>query len=444
MYPINIGQLASMVGGKLIRGNPQLPVRQVYFIDPNRKLSQQLKKLHQEPSASVVIPEGTILGIATEHALITAPNPKVGLWKLLQWQRSRSQATFIGITGSSGKTTTKEMIAEILKRKFRTLKSKDNQNVAGTIHHHLLRLDPRDEAVVLEMGMSDLGNIRRQCQIAKPSIGVVTCVKEAHVGSLGSSLQNVVRAKQELVDGVPPKGMLILNADDAGIRKLNTLHRRKLTYGIKNHAVFQAKEVRYTPSGMSFNVRNASYQIPTWGIHNVYNALAAITTGYLLKVPVKDMQMALQSFPLPKMRLQKIVGQKNRLLINDAYNANPTSMIAGLEVLRNVAGRRHHVAILGDMHELGALSESGHRNVGSFVAKTKPSFLVTVGTMAAHIARAAFAAGYPKSRILTIANRPLAIAKFLHTKMPPGSVFYFKASRKMKLEDIVRPLQADV
>ncbi|SDW75547.1 UDP-N-acetylmuramoyl-tripeptide--D-alanyl-D-alanine ligase [Marininema mesophilum] len=455
MYPIDLGHLASVIGGKLIRGTPQTPVKHVlyefpkhlesgvvFIINPGRSLSRQLHELQRKASAGIVAPKGLEHRIPSRHPLISVRDTKQALWRLLHWQRSRSNAIFIGITGSSGKTTTKEMAAAVLMRRFRTLKSRDNLNVARTIHHHLLRLNPSQKAIVLEMGMSRLGDIRKQCQVAKPSIGIVTCVKEAHVGSLGSSLHNVVRAKQELIDGVSPNGLLIVNGDDDGVRKLNTKGRHTWTFGIKQRATVQATNVRYSKGGMGFHVRGVPYQIPTWGVHNVYNALAAIAVGFLLKVPVSNIQKALRTFPVPKMRLQKIGGRRGRLLINDAYNANPSSTMAGLEVLQQVAGSGHSVAVLGDMHELGKLTAQGHRNVGIKVAQTRPSFLVTVGPRAAQIGVAARIAGYPANQILTCANRPLAIANFLHTKMPANSVFYFKASRIMELEHIVRPLRA--
>ncbi|MFC4077976.1 UDP-N-acetylmuramoyl-tripeptide--D-alanyl-D-alanine ligase [Salinithrix halophila] len=448
--------MASLLGGRLIRGNPRTPVRHtvyggtrylrdgvVLILHPKQNVQRQLKGLYEKKSAGVIVPQGWQHRIPSSHAVITVPDTNQAMWTLVRWQRAKSKAIFIGITGSAGKTTTKEMTAVIAAQRYRTLKSYANNNLASLLHYHLLRLTPRHQVAVLEMGMASLGNIRKQCLYAKPSIGVVTNVGEAHVGSLGSSLANVVRAKQEMVDGVQPGGTLILNVDDPGTRKLNTrrFRGRILTFGIKHPATVRGSHIQYTKAGMTFRVGGALYQIPTWGHHNVYNALAAITIGRQLGVSVPAIQQALRTFPVPKMRLQRLRGRRQWLLINDAYNANPTSMEAGLGVLRRVAGKGHSVAVLGDMHELGKFTQKGHRDVGRVAANLRPSLLITVGPQAAQIAKAAVTAGYPANQTRSFANHPAKIAAFIYKNVPAGSTLYFKASRKVELERVVKRLR---
>lgn len=401
------------------------------------------KLLRAKPSAGVITSSAWKDKVPVHHPLILVSDPTIALWKLAYWQRNRSKALFIGITGSQGKTTTKEMLASILKRKYTTFKSPANHNLAAFIPAHMFYLNSGHQVAVLEMGMSSLGNIREQCSVAKPRIGIVTNVGEAHVGKLGNSLQNVVRAKQELVDGIVPNGLLILNADDPGSKKLSLgrFRGKIITIGINNPATLQAKNVKFLLDGMHFTVNQVPYHIRTWGIHNVYNALAAIAAARELKVPTPIIQRGLLTYYAPWARLQRLSGINRSVLINDAYNANPSSMIAGLKVLQRVAQKRPSIAVLGDIYELGSHSASGHARVGKFVAKVKPTYLITIGPQAAIIARTAAAHGMPAHRIRSFSSQSAALAH-IRSMMPKGAVLYFKASRKVQLEWLVKQLRA--
>ncbi|PTX55061.1 UDP-N-acetylmuramoyl-tripeptide--D-alanyl-D-alanine ligase [Melghirimyces profundicolus] len=457
MFPIELGKLARVIGGRIVRGNPNLKLKHglyqrtsplpnhgVVFLRLNTQTgAKELQRLQPKPTTAVVVKKGLEHRVPRTCAVITVHHVMNSVRNLIRRERSRSRAAFIGITGSCGKTTTKEMTAVVLSRRFRTLKTIANYNVASMLPFNLIRLRPDHQAVILEMGMSSLGNIRRQCEVAKPHIGIVTNVGVAHVGSLGGKRSNVVRAKQELVDGVRPGGTLIINADDKGTRKLNTRRFRGkiITYGVRNRAHLQAGDIQYTRQGMSFRVKKKKYEIPLWGEHNVYNALAAIALARHLGVPRREIRKGLSRFRPPKMRLQRSRGIKNCLLINDAYNANPNSMIAGLKVLKKVAKEKPSVAVLGDMAELGRLSKKGHRRVGKKVAKLNPDYLFTVGPKAKEIGRAAIQSGYARNKVRFCQNRPQKVAKRIKKKVPPGSILYFKASRKTKLEQTVKLLK---
>lgn len=456
MYPMRLGRLASLIGGRLLRGTPQTSVKHavfgstrhlregvVLFFKPQKNVEKQLRSLQIKRSAGVIAPKGWSRRIPPSHAVIEVSDPKQALWKLVHWQRAQSRAIFIGITGSAGKTTTKEMAASILSTKYKVLKSVANNNLYSLMPGNLILLHPKHQVVVLEMGMAGFGNIRKQCLVAKPSLGIVTNVGEAHVGKLGHSLANVARAKQELIDGLAPKGTLILNADDPGSKRLNTRRFRGqvITLGIEKPATIRATRVKYTKNGMSFYIGKVPYHIPVWGRHNIYNALAAIAVAKQLNVPTPWIQKGLQNFPAPRMRLQRIKGIKNWLLINDCYNANPSAMIAGLKVLMRVAGKKQSVAVLGDMHSLGKLSLQSHRQVGKFVAQLNPSTLITVGPQAVQIAKGASAAGY-KGKIRSLPNQPETVANYLRKNIPEGSVLYFKASRKTALEKTVNKIRS--
>ncbi|RAL22557.1 UDP-N-acetylmuramoyl-tripeptide--D-alanyl-D-alanine ligase [Thermoflavimicrobium daqui] len=299
--------------------------------------------------------------------------------------------------------------------------------------------------LLLEMGMKSLYNIKRQCSIVRPHIGVVTNVGEAHVGSLGN-LDIVVKAKQEIIDGMRPRGTLFLNADDARSRKLNTRNfiGKIRTFGIKNPAYIRGRNVHYTSRGMKFeakiNGKIYPFFIPTFGIHNVYNALAAIGVSLSMGVPIKAIQTGLARFHAPQMRLQLIRGQASRLLINDAWNANPTAMAAGLHVLKNIAGSRPTIAVLGDMLELGRLTYSSHQRIGRLIARLNIDHLITIGKNARIIAQSAIQSGFDRSRVTVCHSREEVLYHLSYA--PRNALIYFKASRKLHLEKIVKRFKA--
>ncbi|TCS93831.1 UDP-N-acetylmuramoyl-tripeptide--D-alanyl-D-alanine ligase [Hazenella coriacea] len=455
MFPITLGQLARVVGGRLIRGNPSSPVRfaiyqqvrhlgtgKVLFLYTSFSKKFNLSELRSKKSAGIITTAQWASSIPHHHPLIIVSNVNEALWSLARWQRQKSKALVIGVTGSQGKTTTKEMLASILMKKFITFRSPSNLNVAAYTPSHLFHLTGRHQVAVLEMGMRSLGNIRRQCILAKPKIGIVTNVGEAHVGNLGNTLDNVARAKQELINGLDPKGILILNADDPGSKKLSLKNFRGkvIRIGIKNRADLQATAIRFQLNGMHFKVNGVPYYIKTWGQHNVYNALASIAVARQIGVPTQSIQQGLLHYSSPYMRLQRVQGKNKRLLINDAYNANPSSMIAGLKVLNYISQKRPSVAVLGDIGELGKYSANGHARVGRYVAQTKPTYLITIGSQAAIIARTAQAHGYPANRIRTFTKQAQAL-HYIHSTIPSGSIVYFKASRKVGLEWLVKQLR---
>lgn len=456
LFSLTLGQLAKIVGGTLIRGNSFTPVyhtayQNTKFIGPGkvfllgtRFLSKfKISDLHSKKSAGIIATHQWKKKVPSHHSLILVKNADEALWNLARWQRKKSKALFIGVTGSQGKTTTKEMLSSILKLKYVTLKTQANNNLAATVPAHLFYLNPKYEAVVLEMGMASLGNIHQQCLYAKPKIGIVTNVGEAHVGSLGSSLKNVARAKQELINGVDSNGFLALNADDAGSKKLSiSKFKGKVVYfGIKKPADVRAQNIKFGQDGMHFQVDGVSYRIRTWGLHNVYNALAAIAVALHLKIPTSLIQRGLINYRHPSMRLQKISGINQHFLINDAYNANPTSMTEGLKVLRKLSQNRNSIAVLGDMSELGKHTNSGHDKVGKIVSVTRPNMLVTIGHKAERIARSAISNGFPKNQVRAFSTQANAL-RYIKKSAPPGSIIYFKASRALGLEWLVKQLRA--
>lgn len=392
----------------------------------------------------VVMPTSLYKAVPSTIPLIRVNDSTRAFWQLALWNWRQHRVKVVAITGSAGKTTTTAMLTAILKRKYRLIQTEGNLNTFTFLPNYLTRLSTRHQLLVLEMGMKSLRNIARQCQIVRPSVGAVTNVGEAHAGSLGGAAR-VVRAKQELIDGMQSGGTLFLNADDPRSRKLST-HRfqgKVFYFGTQSPAAIRAERIRYTTRGMQFDVLIGGQRypilIPVLGVHNVYNALAAIGMARALGLNMTDIQRGLSHFHSPKMRMQLVNGLSRRLLINDAWNANPSAMIAGLKVVRHLANHRPAYAVLGDMLELGEMTRASHQRIGRYVASLPLRGLITIGRHARLISQAALRHGMPRNRVFHFNNHGDLIRHLRRT--PSGSVIYFKASRKLHLERVVRELR---
>lgn len=460
MKTIPLRQLIAIIDGKKVSGSDHYSIRsvnfgrpsrlqphQVYFYTKKMSWTKQLEAIRQVKPIAVVLPKQlSTQGIPQKVTVIQVSDAYQAFWKLALWNYKQFPVKTIGITGSSGKSTTTEMVTSILKQRYPLIKTENNLNTFSYLPHYLTKLEPKHKLLVLEMGMNSLNNIKRQCQIVQPHWGVVTNIGEAHAGSLGG-LDLVVKAKQELVDGIRKGGTILINADDPRSRKLS-LNRTKgkvLYFGIHNSAFFRASNIRFVSGGMRFNAHIGSQEfpvfLPTYGKHNVYNALAAIGLAWLVGTSIPEIQKGLRSFKPPKMRLQIISGKQGRILINDAWNANPTSMIAGLDVLKQIAPDRLKVAVLGDMLELGNYTKAAHQLVGKHVAKLNLYQLITVGSYGKIIADTAIRHGMNPRRVYHFAHRNDALKHLL--QLPKNVVIYFKASRKLRFEKLVKALRRD-
>jgi UDP-N-acetylmuramoyl-tripeptide--D-alanyl-D-alanine ligase len=418
----------------------------VYFFTRNIDWSKQLAAIRRAHPLAVVLPHQiSTRGIPRKIPVIRVKNAFAAFWKIARWNWKACPVRVIGITGSAGKSTTTEMVASILKYRWPMVKTEGNLNTFSFLPTYLVRLTPRHKLLLLEMGMKSLNNIRRQCAVVKPEIGVVTNVGEAHAGSLGG-LNMVVRAKQEMVDGIKKNGTLFLNADDSRSRKLSLsrFSGKLCTFGIRSKADVRGMKIRYTTGGMRFDAilfgKPVSCFIPTYGTHNVYNALAAMGVARVFGATLKEIRDGLANFRSPRMRLQFLRGRSGRTLINDAWNANPTAMKAGLSVLKYIAPSKKKIAVLGDMKELGAFTRKGHEQIGRFAASLGLDQLVTIGSGGALIASAAVKSGMNKSRVFSYRTHDQVVRHIL-TRTPSGAVVYFKASRSLHLEKVVRRLQ---
>ena len=367
------------------------------------------------------------------------------LHDIASYYRNRFPIPFVGITGSVGKTSTKEMVASALGARYNVLKNEGNLNNEIGVPLTIFRLEPEHEAAVVEMGMSGFGEIRALTSIVRPQVGIITNIGISHIEKLGSR-QNILKAKLELLEGLQPGGLLILNGDDVmlnGVKDL--LQVRTISFGLEEGSDYQAYNIRSRGEmGVDFDIMlgDAEYtvHVPAAGVHNVYNALAALAAGIELNIPVQELIRGIADYSPGKMRLN-VIKTKGLTILNDAYNSSPQSVKAAIDVLGEVEARRR-IAVLGDMLELGEWSEEAHKEVGVYASAGKTDLIITVGDAAAHIAEGAVGAGFNPDRTVTLKDNCEAI-RYLRDAAGPGDAILVKGSRGMKMEEIVNALTAE-
>jgi len=387
---------------------------------------------HKEDTPDV---DGTVIKVADTLR---------ALGNLAAFYRKRFNIPVVGITGSVGKTSTKDMIAAVLSQQYRVLKTEGNFNNEIGLPLTIFNLDKTHECAVIEMGMSGFGEISRLSKISQPDIAVITNIGLSHIEKLGSR-QNILKAKMEILEGLSKNGVVILNVDDqllSGMR--NLLPYKTIFYGLEDDTDYQAFDVKTAgEQGTYFRIEinNKTYEvhIPVPGIHNVHNALAAIAVGIELKVPVEKIIKGIGEFTPGKMRLN-ILNFNGIKIINDAYNASPQSMEAALGVLKDITGTRR-IAVLGDMLEMGSWADKAHKDVGKFAFESGVDVLISVGENGRNIAKGALESGMNPENVHHCENNA-EIVKLLEGFITSGDVVLVKGSRGMKMEEIVERLTA--
>jgi UDP-N-acetylmuramoyl-tripeptide--D-alanyl-D-alanine ligase len=366
-----------------------------------------------------------------------------GLQRLAAFWREKFTARVIGVTGSVGKSTTKELIAAVLSTRLKTLKNAGNLNNEIGLPLTLLKLDDSYERVVLEMGMYDVGEIALLCDIARPQVGVVTNVGPTHLERLGT-IERIVQAKTELVQALPLDGVAILNADDPLVAPMAGQTRaRILTYGLTPTADLSAEEVTSAGlEGIRFAFRYQGERIearlPLLGRHNVYTALRAAAVGLVEGLSWTEIVAGLEVLPsAAQLRLTPVPGPNGSTLLDDTYNASPASTLAALNLLAELEGGRK-IALLGDMLELGSYEEEGHRQVGRRAAGVVDA-LIVIGSRAGWIAAEARRCGLEPARILAVETHQAAVAH-LAEFLRPGDWVLLKGSRSLRLDEVVAAL----
>ena len=460
-------ELARIVGGEILRDSRR-PIRgaavdsravrpgEIFVALPGERTDGHrfLAAAASAGAAALLVthlPEGVHPAALGDVAVIRVDDALAALWAAAAAWRLRFDPLVVGVTGSIAKTSTKEAIAAVLSTDLTTLRSEGNRNNEIGLPLTVLQLGPEHRAAVLEMGMYVGGEIADLARIGRPEIGVVTAVQAVHLSRIGS-LDAIERAKGELVEALPPDGVAVLNADDERVRRMASRTKAPaLLYGFAADADVRAEDVRSAGlDGMTFTLAMAPLRsrvgepvrlpvaIPGLGRLSVHNALAAAAVGHAAGLAPGSIVRGLAAGWVAPHR-----GIVHRLpgltIVDDAYNASPGSVLAALELLAGLPGRR--VAVLGEMLELGEAAEAGHRSVGAAAAATA-DLLVVVGEGARGIAEGAREAGMVAGRILVVADREAA-HEALSDALAPGDVILVKASRGIELELLVDRLVAD-
>lgn len=450
MDKLSVKQISDFIGGKLIGDDVFITSATTdsreakegaMFIgikgervDGNDFASDFLKK-----GGSCAVVEKPI-DIPQGKCVIKVDDTKKAIRDIAEFYRTTLKLDVIAVTGSVGKTSTKDMLNSVISQGFTTFATKGNFNNEIGVPLTVFQLDNAYSKAIVEMGMNNLGEISRLTKIAKPQIAVITNIGTAHIGNLGSR-ENILKAKLEVLECL--EGIAVLNGDDEylwGARE-NITHK-KLYYGIENsNADYVAYDVLCNEKGSCFKIKingsEHSFRINVVGLHHIYNAMAAIICGLHLGMTLEDITKGVENYRTEGMRQKEIVIGKVKL-IEDCYNASADSMKSSLNVLMSMSAEGRSIAVLGDMLEQGEFSEENHRLVGKYAADTQTDTLICVGNDAEFIGDEAKNKGVKN---IYKFDTNLQASRFLSEYIKDGDVVLFKASRGMKLEEVSESLQ---
>lgn len=370
--------------------------------------------------------------------IVTVKDTVKCLQDLASYKRSLYNIPVIAITGSVGKTSTKDILASVLAKKYKVLKTEGNYNNHIGVPLTILRLKDHD-CLVIEMGMNNLGEISILSQIAKPTVGVITNVGTAHIGRL-KSRENILKAKLEILDGLASEGVLVINNDNDLLNNWY-LEKKKnykvVTFGCENASDYVAKNIisekDFSNYQVEFDGNNYDFKINIPGNHFVLNGLCALSIGQLFNIPIKDIKDGIENFELTQRRMQ-IETINDVTIINDCYNANLDSMKSAISYLGSLNNTRK-IAILGSMLELGNFEEELHRKVGKEIFENKIDLLVLVGAAAKYIKEEALSLGFNQNNIYYFDNNLSAITK-LAELIKANDTILIKASYGMNFIEI--------
>lgn len=458
MIEIDIRGVLKATGGVLVSGKPETPIAGIST--DSRKIRQGdlfIPLVGERFDGHSYIANSLEAGAVAcltqkdpedfaEKAVIRVEDTGKALRDLAAWYRQKFTIPFAAITGSVGKTSTKDMVACVLGERYRVLKTEGNLNNEIGVPLTVFNLEEAHEAAVVEMGMSSFGEISNLTAIVKPNIAIITNVGMSHIEKLGSR-QNILKAKMEILEGLNPKGLVVLNGDDnllSGLKDL--LPFRTVFYGLEEGLDYRATDVRtHGESGTGFEVmldgREYEVHVPVPGVHHVHNALAAIAAGRELGMKMEEIIAGISRFSPGKMR-QNILSARGLKVINDAYNASPQSMEAAIQLLADLGKEARKIAVLGDMLEMGDWAKNAHLDVGRFAVAKGVDLLAAVGPNGKYIVQGALESGMPEDRTAWFGSNGEAL-EYLNVRVAGGDMILVKGSRGMKMEEIVQGLTSE-
>lgn len=459
MINTTLGQIADICGGQL-QGSADTRLEGV-SINSRQLVQGGLfipivgEKFDGHQFVSSALTEGAVAslwqhdhGTPPSGNIVIVQNTLQALQQLAEAYVQQTGVKVVGITGSNGKTTTKDIVYALLAEAYQVHKTEGNFNNHIGLPLTILAMPVQTEILILEMGMSGRGEIELLSTIAHPETTIITNIGESHLQQLGSR-EEIARAKLEIVSGLCPEGLLVYLGDEPLLKQIlaepafEQKEMRKITFGLDHTnnvyptgVMFQGKNTVFTTNSES----DEAWTLPLLGMHNVTNALAAITVAQHYQVSSEQIRQGLSKLQLTGMRIEIIQGRDGITLLNDAYNASPTSMKAAIDVLGNLKGYHRKIAVLGDMLELGEEEAMYHQEVGRYI-DGQADLLFTYGGLGQQIAEGAAKVLEP-SQIRSYLSKQELINDLLEIAQEKDAIL-FKASRGMKLEEVVQALMPD-
>lgn len=448
---ISAGELALAAAGAVVRGDPDalimgistdsrtLPSGYMFWALKGERHDGHdfVEKAFSNGAAGAVIEKGR--RVCGEGLLVEVDDTLKALGDLASWWRSRLGARVAAVTGSAGKTTTKEMLFEVLSVCGQSLKTEGNLNNLIGLPLTILRMKRDHVFAVLEMGMNVPGEIRRLTEICRPDVGLITNVGMAHLEGVGD-IEGVARAKTELVEVISPSATVVLNGDDQLLMKTALPYgKRIITFGLGAGNQVRAEEIRESGGKTLFRLRvgdgHTEVALGMSGIHNVRNALCAAAGAHVLGADLYAVKEGLERSKPVKGRLMRVALRGGALLMDDTYNANPLSLKAALDTVKSIAGARGGSLIvgLGDMRELGKESQTAHMEAGRMAASLGPKYFLVTGEFSESMVRGAVEAGMKAERIRRF-DAPEDMGSYIAEILSEGDVVLLKASRKIGLD----------
>jgi len=452
-----LGDIAEAVGGKLVRGSPGATVSGVSTdtrtIQPGALFvalkgerfdgHDFLEDAVRKGAAAVVVSTRAEDTLPPRSAAIVVADTLVALQDLARWHRSSLDIPIIGVTGSCGKTTVKELIAAVLGARFKTTRNPLSYNNDIGVPLSILAIAEDAEIGVVEIGTNAPGEMAALCEIARPTRALITNIGRAHLEGFGTC-EAVAREKGALVEAVGEQGTFYVNIDDPFCRSIaDRFAGRRITYGTRDGALWRAVRIesRIDAAESALDVQGlGSFTVPLVGVHNAVNAVAAVAVGADFGLSRDEIQRGLDTAEPPPMRMNtEIIG--GRVFLNDAYNANPESMRAAIETLASRASGKPKIAVLGDMLELGDASVPEHKEVGRLAARAGVNALIIIGRFAQYVADGAVEAGLDSDSV-TVCKDHDEGARVLEQVSAPGDVILVKGSRAVAMEKVLEKFGA--
>jgi UDP-N-acetylmuramoyl-tripeptide--D-alanyl-D-alanine ligase len=414
-----------------------IAARDLFFAlrGPQHDGHEYVQAVMEKGAAGAVVEEGPARGV-----LLIVEDTLAALQKLASWARSHWAGQVVAVTGSAGKTTTKDVIAHLLSAEMPVGKTIGNLNNHVGVPLSILRLPDDCRVAVLEMGMNHAGEIRELARMARPDVGVVTNVGYAHVEAFGS-IEAVALAKRELIEELPSDGVAVLNADDRLVAAFREIHSgRVVTFGLSGGADVRAEAVELGTASVTFRYRDVRFESPLVGRHGLLNVLAGLAVAKVFDIPPERLRDAVRTLEPGKMRGERL--ERNGIVMwNDSYNSNPEAARAMLDVLRQTPARRR-IAVLGEMLELGQSAEPLHREIGKYVAAQGIDVLLGIRGAARFMVDEAVRAGLSESAAYFFED-PATAGDFLRGLVRQGDAVLFKGSRGVRVEKALERVTGD-